>query len=81
MINALVSHEMRNPLNSINAMILKIKMLLQKMDSHLDDHEMPENELREKLQRAQKELFESCEVLQSSSKLLNFCVDDMISLS
>ena len=31
MINALVSHEMRNPLNSINAMILKIKMLLEKL--------------------------------------------------
>ena len=27
MINALVSHEMRNPLNSINSMILKIRML------------------------------------------------------
>ena len=56
-------------------------MLLEKMDSDLENPEISESELREKLYRAHKEMFESCDVLRSSSKLLNFCVDDMLSLS
>ena len=46
MINALVSHEMRNPLNSINAMILKIKMLLGKMNETVEHENLEGNELK-----------------------------------
>ena len=72
----MVSHEMRNPLNSINSMILKIKMLLESLQGVVAEQKLHKN-----IVKTIKELFNSCDVLQSSSKLLNFCVNDMLSLS
>ena len=39
-INAIVSHEMRNPLNSILAMVSKIKFIQEKMQVTLRDSEI-----------------------------------------
>ena len=45
MINALVSHEMRNPLNSVNAMILKIKMLQNKLLTGIESNSISTKDL------------------------------------
>jgi signal transduction histidine kinase len=47
-INVLVSHEMRNPLNSILAMITKIKNTIEDFEGTIDDSDIPKA-LRSKL--------------------------------
>ena len=80
MINALVSHEMRNPLNSISSMILKLKLLLETLYTNVNNPHLNGDGVKKEVLRFADEMFEACDVLQSSSKLLSFCVDDMLSL-
>jgi len=81
MTNALVSHEMRNPLSSIFSMIEKIVFLACNLEYATDDTSLNVDNLRKKIASDVTQIFESCQTLRSSSKLLNFCVEDMLSLA
>ena len=63
MINALVSHEMRNPLNSVNAMILKIKMLQNKLLTGIESNSISTNDLESEVLQFLGELSRSCDTL------------------
>ena len=80
-INALVSHEMRNPLNSINAQIIRIKSNIEKMYKDLFEPDSSYSEIKTNILKIVDNTLESCDILNSSAKLLNFCVGDMLSLS
>ena len=63
MINALVSHEMRNPLNSVNAMILKIKMLQHKLLVGIESNSIESKDLKCEVLIFLEELNGSCDTL------------------
>ena len=79
-INAIVSHEMRNPLNSILAMINKIKHVKENIFLFLLTPNIPE-EMKERMNSFLDELTISTRTLESSTKLLNLSVHDMLSLA
>lgn len=70
LINACVSHEMRNPINSIIAMNLKLKDIFER----LVQSDLIEQETRDEIQKTL-----SCQ--EGSSKLLSFYVCDLLCLS
>lgn len=78
-INAIVSHEMRNPLNSILAMISKIIYYKDLMLVSVSLHAFPE-EFRVTFTENLREITASTLTLESSSKLLDFTVNDMLTL-
>ena len=80
--NATVSHEMRNPLNSIIAHNIKMQELVKMLRNFLEGA----NRISFKMLKKEVQTFiitveESLNVQLSSSKLLDFCVNDMISLA
>ena len=81
MINALVSHEMRNPLNSINTMIIKNIDLCNQILDFIFDRTLSVQRLRLCLKNHVDQLVENLQIQQSSSKVMDFCVNDMISFA
>ena len=81
-INALVSHEMRNPLNAISAMIGRIKEQYHVLVKNIKEGNKCEMSKSDKVSLACAEniMFSSC-ILDSAAKLLNFTVADMLSLA
>ena len=71
---------MRNPLNSILAMVSKIKYVKEQMQQTLMDPEIPQK-TKQILSMYLKEFTSSTRTLESSSKLLNLSVHDMLSLA
>eukprot|EP00356_Strombidium_inclinatum_P012592 CAMPEP_0170486774 /NCGR_PEP_ID=MMETSP0208-20121228/5699_1 /TAXON_ID=197538 /ORGANISM="Strombidium inclinatum, Strain S3" /LENGTH=172 /DNA_ID=CAMNT_0010760813 /DNA_START=1784 /DNA_END=2302 /DNA_ORIENTATION=+ len=80
-INATVSHEMRNPLNSINAQIQNQKILLSDLEaltSRLEIKLAPRE--AGDIDRISEGLWQSLSICQSSCKLMNFNAEDIMAL-
>ena len=81
MVNATVSHEMRNPLNAIMSQNLKMKEMVRLIKNLLlDNQRMSRAVLKKEALRFVTEMEDSLKITLSSSKLLDFCVNDMLSL-
>ena len=81
-VNATVSHEMRNPLNSIMAQNMKMQDLVKMMKNVLESNTKVSLQiLTVQVTNFVSAVEESLQVQLSSTKLLNFCVNDMISLA
>jgi len=80
LINATVSHEMRNPINSLNSQNIKqteINAKLMKIiEEDLDN--VPIKKIRKKLNNVYKEYDETLKVQKSSSKILKYLVNDIL---
>ena len=77
LVNACVSHEMRNPLNSILAQNIKLKQLVFAIRQWIADrHELPTN-----LVALADELEDATVVQESCTKLLTFYVEDLLCLA
>ena len=79
-INATVSHEMRNPINSISALSIKqdetndkLRILIQKLDTDL-----PAKTFKDELIIIYNESVETAKVQNSSSKILCLLVNDIL---
>lgn len=79
-INATVSHEMRNPLNSIYCQNIKQLQISEKMQDFLakDFNQLSLKKIKNKMKKYQKEYRESIKIQMSSSKILNFLVNDIL---
>ena len=80
-INATVSHEMRNPLNSINAQIESQHLLLSDLEvfkASISDR--ISNQEAQTLQSIISDLLQGLSISQSSCKLMNFNVEDIMAL-
>ena len=83
MINATVSHEMRNPLNSIYSQNVNNKQINEKMMKFIAiemDH-LPIEEIKSRLKSFSEEYLESAKIQTSSTKLLTYLVNDILDLS
>ena len=74
MINATVSHELRNPLNSIVAMNIHKEMIYKKLLLIIQDKKLTQEEIEAKTKALFAELREGLSVQQSSTKLTQFLV-------
>lgn len=79
LINACVSHEMRNPINSILATNLKLQMNSKELKQLLDRLESMED--MQEIRKLIKEMVETAESQEASTKLLNFYVGDLLCLA
>jgi signal transduction histidine kinase len=81
MVNACVSHEMRNPINSIFAMIMKQKDHASSLICLVSNGDLTEDERRKGIEGVVKDMVESINIQDSSTQLLNFYVSDLLCLS
>ena len=73
-INATVSHELRNPLNSIIAQNLEKKKLYEKMDTILRNHQMDTNDVKVSLIHLLCKLKDGNDVQESSADIMSFLI-------
>jgi len=82
MINACVSHEMRNPINSIQCQNYKIEELAKTIRDLVKGNDINTiHRLKKEIQSISEELTDSSKIQLASTKLLNFYVGDMLSLA
>lgn len=83
LINATVSHEMRNPLNSIQSQLIKQTQINEKMKEFIETllNKKEHKKLRRKLTKLHNEQMDSININMSSSKILNFLVNDILDFS
>ena len=74
LINACVSHELRNPLNSIVAQNIEKKFLSKQMKDLLQNKSIKPVELRTRLLQLNKLMMEGLKINQSSSDIMCFLV-------
>ena len=79
MANACVSHEMRNPINSIHCQNVKMKDCISRLYQLIKGQN--QTKLMVELGEIVNEMNESCKIQLASTKLLNFIVGDMLSLA
>lgn len=79
-INATVSHEMRNPLNSIYSQNLKQMQINEKFKEMLtiDFSSISLGKLKDYINQLRESSLESIKIQSSSTKILNFLVNDML---
>jgi signal transduction histidine kinase len=81
-VNATVSHEMRNPLNSIHSQNLKMKDLIYILKALFESGNLKTfKDAKYEVLIFVAEIEESLEVQLSSTKMLTFGVNDMLSLA
>ena len=73
-INACVSHELRNPLNSISAQNLNQKMLFREIDDLLSNDSVSHIQLKQGVQTILKSLNDGLEIHESSTEMMTFLV-------
>ena len=80
LINATVSHEMRNPINSLNSQNIKQDQINEKFKNILsqDFTKTTPKKIKKKLKKLFKEYEGTLKVQKSSSKLLTFLVNDIL---
>lgn len=84
MVNATVSHEIRNPINSISCQNTVIKMLVDRIDDLLELLKQPDvclERFEERLRRIRRKVGEALHINISSEKLISFLVEDFLDLS
>ena len=83
MINATVSHEMRNPLNSIYCQNVKQQEIGDKMEKFIKNEidTLSIQEIKSRLKQSCHAHLESTKIQTSSTKLLNYLVNDILDLS
>ena len=82
MINAFVSHEIRNPLNFIKMQIIRQKFLNEKIYDIIQNNEKySRKRLKKKIEKIKIEQDESNDNLSNGEKILNFFVQDILDLS
>ena len=74
LINACVSHELRNPLNSIVAQNIEKKFLSEQMRDLLQNKKIRPHDLRTRLLQLNKLMMEGLKINQSSSDIMCFLV-------
>ena len=79
LVNACVSHEMRNPLNAIVAQNLRLRNLASKLLFLMTNLDRPD--LGEKLTKIYDEMSDTLDIHESCSKLLIFYVEDLLCLA
>ena len=81
-INAQVSHEMRNPINSILCQNLMLQELSKELDTIIENLE-PKNveESKVLLKQLGNKILSSIEIQSSSTKMLKYFVNDMLTLA
>ena len=79
-INATVSHEMRNPINSILSQNIKIEHCLNMLEAILEE-DISIQEMKTKVNELIQTLKKSNKVQQSSTKLLNHTVNDLLTFA
>ena len=77
LVNACVSHEMRNPLNSILAQNIKLKGLLASVRRWI----VASGQISADLQAIVSDLEEATQVQESCTKLLTFYVEDLLCMA
>ena len=78
LINATVSHEMRNPTNSIRCQNMLQQQLNEEAEQLLRDDRVPPRQLRRRLIRIIRKHKKSIGIQLSSEKLLTFLVNDLL---
>ena len=83
MINATVSHEMRNPINALNSQNIKQAHINEKLKKIIEEDidKIPAQKIKEKLNDVYEEYDETLTVQNSSTKLLKFIVNDILDFS
>lgn len=82
MISAMVSHELRNPLNSIKIQTIRLKMLTDKMKEILqNEKKLKLHQLKRKFSRIHEEQVQINQVQINCQEFLNFLVQDILDLS
>lgn len=79
MVNATVSHDIRNPLNSISCQNVMMKMLVERIGDLLNKETFPP-EFKASLLGIQAKMFASLRLNVSGEKLISFLVDDFLDL-
>lgn len=83
MVNATVSHEIRNPINSISCQNTIIKLLVDRIDDLLEQLGKPgfcEERIAERLRRIRRSIGKALLINISSEKLISFLVEDFLDL-
>lgn len=83
LINACISHELRNPLNSVIAQNMEQKALLNTLREMLQDefgHLMTES-TRRKINETIDELDNGCKIQSCSAELMTFVIQDFLDYS
>ena len=77
LINATVSHELRNPLNSISSQNIENKVLFERMSTILDSEFIEDFQI-ENLKKIIVKLKKGREVQYASTKLMNSLIQDLL---
>ena len=78
LINATVSHELRNPLNSITAINIQKEMLYQQLEDIINDHTLTQKQISSKLKPILIKMRQGKNIQQTSTKLIQFLVQDLL---
>ena len=78
MINACVSHDLRNPLNSIKAMNIEKKYIYKLMDDALSNEDVSLQDLIKNLRLTLKKLKENLKTQDYSCDLMHFTIQDLL---
>lgn len=79
MVNATVSHDIRNPLNSISCQNAVMKMLIERIGDVMQKETLPP-EFKATLLRIQTKMLASYDLNVSGERLISFLVDDFLDL-
>ena len=81
MINATVSHEIRNPLNSIVAINMQKEELYNDLKRIMNNQQIGDELKKEKQQEILNKLDVGNDIQQSSSKMIQYLVQDLLDFS
>jgi signal transduction histidine kinase len=79
-VNSAVSHEIRNPINSIRCQNLLLKMLNERLNDIIDDHYSSIEAFKKDLINILEQYEESVEFQVSNEKNLTFLVNNFLDL-
>ena len=78
LINATVSHEMRNPANSIRCQNLLQKQLNEQVAELLDNEDLSLSALKQQFRNILMQYIETVDIQMSSEKILTFLINDIL---
>ena len=74
MINACVSHDLRNPLNSIKAMNIEKKYIYGLIAKMLENEDLSRDDLINSIKKSLKQLVQNVTVQEFSCSMMNFTI-------